>query len=83
MDSLSLVGIRGAGQVGQAGEKVDLNKVRLKVRQTRRDMGEDRQNMDVCDMEYTPDVQGGEAETQARLSIKLIFFRKDIYVSGF
>ena len=55
MDSLSLVGKKEVGWVGQAEEKVDLNKEHLKVRRTRRYRGEDRQNMDACDMEYMPD----------------------------
>ena len=69
MDKLTLVGSRAGGRVGQAEEKVDLNKV--KGRQIRRDMmvEEERQHMDAYDMEYM-DVEGEEEEIQAKLSIK-------------
>jgi len=57
-----LVGSREGDRVGQAEDKVDLNKVQLKGKQIRRG----RQNMGVSDMEYM-DVQGGEEEIQVAL----------------
>ena len=63
---VNLVGSRQGDRVGQAEDKVDLNKVQLKGKQIRRGMRGVTQNMGVSDMEYM-DVQGGEEEIQARL----------------
>ena len=61
MDNMIRAGSREGGQVGQAEDKVDLNKVHLKGKHIRREMQEDRQSMGVSDMECM-DVQGGEEE---------------------
>ena len=66
MDNMIQAGSREGGPVGQAEDKVDLNKVHLMSKQVRRGVEEDRQSMGVSDMECM-DVQGGEEEIQARL----------------
>jgi len=66
VDNMIQAGSREGGPVGQAEDKVDLNKVHLKVKQIRRGMEEDRQSMGVSDMECM-DVQGGEEEIQVAL----------------